>query len=709
MDQFLLDLPGAPRLNLAAANEHEPFVERKIRVIKERVRAVRHSLPFTALPMQMTTHMVFFVVKLLNYFPVKGGVSETYSPKAIMSGEVIQFKQYSLPFGTYCQIHEEDGPRNSLTARTQGAISLGPSKNAQGGQHFYTLNSAKVVVRRSWDVIPMPEAVISRVNTLAADQPHLLTFYDRHKCEIGDVDDAPDYLEPMQNYEMPGVIGDNTQIPGVDMDTDELVEAPTETNQSIMPSSTNDPEPTLIEMPTEAADFEPTMTGDVNYDDANISPPEAPITTSNVKDAKTSIIKEQPARRSTRARKQTKSYEPTMKGKSYDYSAAQIELGNHQFEPQIVEFILTQMTLKSALKAWGNAATVAAEAEMKQLHWRNSFRPVRWNGLTQQQKDMVLESHIFLTQKRTGEIKGRTVAGGNKQRNYIDKEDASSPTVATESVILTSVIDAVENRETAVIDIPNAFIQTVVTDKEKRVIIRLRGMLVDMLVKIAPAVYKDYVSTNKRGEKQLLVECLNALYGTMVASLLYYQKFTTSLSNNGYKMNPYDACVWNKMIGDKQCTICFHVDDCKISHASMQVVDSVIEWLRKDYESVFEDGSGKMKVHRGKIHTYLGMTLDFSMTKQIRISMTEYVKEIVAAWDKATPKIDDQGFVKVPTKRGRKGRSSAAPDNLFKVDEDAEKLSPVQATAFHNIVAKALYLVKRARPDASPSHLYRRE
>ena len=109
----------------------------------------------------MTTHMVFFVVKLLNYFPVKGGVSDQYSPKAIMSGKVIQFKQYCLPFGTYCQIHEEDGPRNSLLAHTQGAISLGPSKNIQGGQHFYKLNSAKVVVRRSWDVIPMPEAVIS--------------------------------------------------------------------------------------------------------------------------------------------------------------------------------------------------------------------------------------------------------------------------------------------------------------------------------------------------------------------------------------------------------------------------------------------------------------------------------------------------------------------------------------------------------------------
>ena len=112
--------------------------------------------------------------------------------------------------------------------------------------------------------------------------------------------------------------------------------------------------------------------------------------------------------------------------------------------PQIVELVLTQMTLKAAIKMWGNKATNAAESEMKQLHWRNSFKPVRWKELTETQKAAVLESHIFLTQKRTGEIKGRTVAGGNKQRGFVDKEDSSSPTVATESVILTSIVDALE-------------------------------------------------------------------------------------------------------------------------------------------------------------------------------------------------------------------------------------------------------------------------
>ncbi len=389
-----------------------------------------------------------------------------------------------------------------------------------------------------------------------------------------------------------------------------------------------------------------------------------------------------------------------MKGKTYQYAAAQLAQIDNL--PQAMELVLTQLSLKAGIKMWGQKATNAAEAEMKQLHWRNTFKPVQWNELTDAQKATVLESHIFLKEKRTGEVKGRTVAGGNKQRSYINKEDASSPTVAIESVIITSIIDALEKRDVAIVDIPNAFIQIVVEQKSQRAIIRIRGILVDMLVKIAPEVYKSYVSVNKKGNKQLLVECLNALYGTMVASLLYYQKFTTSLKNKGFIMNPYDPCVWNKQIKGKQCTICFHVDDCKISHSSKEVVSEIIEWLRNDYESVFEDGSGKMKVSRGKIHKYLGMTLDFSISRQVRISMVDYVKEIIEAWDNA-PKPNDDGFKLVESKKTRKGKSCAAPEDLFKVDEDATKLNTEQSTAFHNIVAKALYMVKRARPDGSVS------
>jgi hypothetical protein len=61
---------------------------------------------------------------------------------------------------------------------------------------------------------------------------------------------------------------------------------------------------------------------------------------------------------------------------------------------------------------------------------------------------------------------------------------------------------------------------------------------VDVLVAIAPDVYGHYVSTNKTGQKVLIVECLNAVYGTMVAALLYYKKFVKSLTKHGFKLNP---------------------------------------------------------------------------------------------------------------------------------------------------------------------------
>ncbi len=171
LEQFTNLLMGAPRLNLTSANNHKPFIERRICVVKERVWSIRHSVPFQKIPKIIMMHMVFYAVKLLNYFPAKGGVSEIYGPKTIMSGKIIDFKKFSPPFRTYCQVHEEKLPRNSLIGRTLGAISLGPGGNAQGGHKFFTLNTSQMITRWSWDVIPMPKSVVDRVNFIGRDQP----------------------------------------------------------------------------------------------------------------------------------------------------------------------------------------------------------------------------------------------------------------------------------------------------------------------------------------------------------------------------------------------------------------------------------------------------------------------------------------------------------------------------------------------------------
>ncbi len=113
LEQFTNLLMGAPWLNLTSANEHKPFIKRRICVVRERVQLIQHLLPFQTIPKVILTHMVFYAVNLLNYFPMKGGVSEIYGPKAIMSGEVLDFTKFSFPFGSYYQVHKEKLPCNS--------------------------------------------------------------------------------------------------------------------------------------------------------------------------------------------------------------------------------------------------------------------------------------------------------------------------------------------------------------------------------------------------------------------------------------------------------------------------------------------------------------------------------------------------------------------------------------------------------------------
>jgi hypothetical protein len=331
-----------------------------------------------------------------------------------------------------------------------------------------------------------------------------------------------------------------------------------------------------------------------------------------------------------------------------------------------IGMIMAQLSMKASIKKWGAEAEYAITKEMKQLHWRDLYKPKHWHGLTKKQKEQVLESHIFVEQKRDGKIKARKVIGGNKQRNYITKEDVSSPTVSAEAVMFTCDIDAVEDRDIAVVDIPNAFAQTVVSeeDAEHHVIDCIRGPLVDILVLIAPGVYGPYVSTNKSGQKVLIMECLNAVYGSMVAALLYYKKFVKSLTKKGFKLNPYNGCVDNKTVNGKQIMICFHVDDCKISHKSIKVVDESIDWLQAEYESIFEDGLGEMNIHKGKVHNYMVRSLDFSHKGQCRVFMYDYLDGILEAFDEAANK-NGEGYITVKKRHCVK---TAAPDNLFGVN-----------------------------------------
>lgn len=77
---------------------------------------------------------------------------------------------------------------------------------------------------------------------------------------------------------------------------------------------------------------------------------------------------------------------------------------------------------------------------------------------------------------------------------------------------------------------------------------------------------------------------------------------------------------------DKWHTAVWHVDNLKSSHKSAQVKDNFHDWLNEKYGN---ESIGIVKAIRGKLHKYLGMTLDYSENEVLQIDMQEYVEEMI--------------------------------------------------------------------------------
>ena len=307
---------------------------------------------------------------------------------------------------------------------------------------------------------------------------------------------------------------------------------------------------------------------------------------------------------------------------------------------------------------------------MQQLHDMNTIEPVQFPSL--EDKRDSLTYLMYLKKKRCGKIKGRGCADGRKQRNKNSKQEVSSPTVAIESVFLTSIVDAEEQREVAVVDIPGAYMHA---DVDEHIIVRFDRNMAEMLELIEPKIYKPYIQVDSTGKKVLYAKLKKALYGCLKSGLLFWRNLAELLQKTGFVLNPYDPCVANKTINGKQCTVIWHVDDLKISHSDPTVVADIIAILEKKY--------GKMSVSRGTTHEYLGMTLDFSKKGKVIIDMRNYVKRVLEASGNAS-----LGYSGTP-----------ATSDLFKVDDKSTPLNEEEAQRFHTMTAKLLFLSKRSRPD----------
>jgi len=647
-------LDSGYRLQQVGAGSHVPRLEVKLRVIKERLRGIINTLAYT-LPKSLLPWAAYYVVIRLNCMPVHTRMDPTPARQILLGRKVDAGLDYALSFGQYVQVHEEDVVTNTMKSRTEGALALKPDDNAVGSWSFWKLKTWKLVHRAHWTVIPIPEEVIEFINAKAAAEKEQVdkmvpmrmgrkVVEDRDRVEDDTIPGVPmparvvpeDHVQPELEVE---TANDNTNQ--TDPGSEGLVQD-TDDNASVDQSVGGVEEVIVVDSESDRESDEVVRMESDEESDVSVGP--------------FAGLKPHVDWRQTKARHIRR-------------EEALALLAGRRTQS------IFNMTVHDALTRYGTRAEEAIEKELKQLMDKEVFEPVQRNSLTAEEQRAIIPSKMFLKDKYKPDgsfdkIKARLVAGGHRQdRDLYEDVQISSPTVSTGNLFIVAVIAAEEGREVATADIgtayPNAFMKMVVH-------MRINAEVSRLLVKLN-AAYGAYLT--EKGE--IIVKLIRALYGCIESGKLWNELLTAELQGLGYTQNKCDDCVFNRSGGTHQSTIVVYVDDLLITCVERPEIDRVLQHLRARFSSISE--------HHGRVHSYLGMTLDFTTPSAVNITMNGYVHDML-------------GRYKIFNEKGHKVTTPGTED-LFTVTEDSEALKGDKAERFHSIVATLLYLAKRARPD----------
>lgn len=627
------------KVETASKNEHVPEVERSIRVIKERVRSFVTTYP-AKMPSTMFVHLVYYCVFMINSFPRSSSIDTGTPPRELITGKKIDFKRdCALKFGQYVQVHEDELITNTMKERTLGALSLGPVGNQQNSYNFLNLKTWNVLKRRSWVALPMPDHVISMINA---------------KAEIDTANlKKKGFIFSLDSEDTPEVFADNEGFDEETEENEEIEHLDENITDQIEPQDVVDGQETLdsVENDVESPEIEETDDSGVDSptESTEVETIEAQSTEENVQ---TEVEMEKPSEVQEENKTSDKGYHLR------PYKTPKYKNGN-----VLLNIYVTNKTSKS----FGPEEKKSIFKEMKQLHDKKVFHAVHKGKIP---KGKVLHSILFMKVKRDGTLKSRFVCNGSKQDARFAAVDPYSPTVSAESIFITIAIEGFEERIVITIDIEGAYLHV---SMEGEVFMLIEPFIASILVEIDPEKYRSFLDE----EGRLYVQLDKALYGCIESGKLFYLHLNRSLKGMGFVSNPYDDCVFNKVINEKneQCTVTIHVDDLKVSCKDEKYLEQFVKELTAIY--------GTLNVHKEKILDYLGMDLDYTNKSYVKVSMVKMIEASVEEFG-----IGSGENVTTP-----------ATDDLFAIEEDSEALLKKEKEKFHSMVARLLYMAKRARPD----------
>jgi hypothetical protein len=203
-------------------------------------------------------------------------------------------------------------------------------------------------------------------------------------------------------------------------------------------------------------------------------------------------------------------------------------------EEHVLGIALVHYSMGSGIKMFKERGEAGVTKELTQMHDMDVFRPVARDSLMKEERTNALSLLMFLKEKRDQSVKARMCTDGWKQRGDWTKQETTLPTVSTEAVFITAVIDAHEERDVTCFNILGAFLHA---DLDKDITMILKGRLAELMVKVVPNLYRKYISVDAKGSAILYVKMQKAIYGLLRSALLFYKKLVSNLESTGFKLN----------------------------------------------------------------------------------------------------------------------------------------------------------------------------
>ena len=413
LTQFL-SISGGNCINETSRDEHVGEIERYIRTVKERMRAVYNTMPFSKILARLVIEMAKASMFWLNGLPPRDYFGNNLSPRTIVTGQKLDYKRHCrYQFGEYVQTHEQHD--NSMDPRMVGALALCPTGNAQGSFYFISLSRGRVLNRLRATPLPMPDEVVDRVHRMARQQkadPGLL-FGDRNMNQDDDqsVDsdssqDDEDFTPYQDDHDEQTESNDDSTKVDHDEEGDIDVAVPEMSNDEETQMSLGDRAPGTVSNRIEddchipapmmedddehpgTMDREIQGVGD-DGDDEQINGERDPHMVVPSSETKADDDYEAVHRvegsprynlRNNQARDYGHAYDPEVyeMGKASPEEARDTVLTTVDEGPEDTP----QMSMKKGLQVFGEGGYAAVKQEMQQLHDRKVMQPIRRKDLT---------------------------------------------------------------------------------------------------------------------------------------------------------------------------------------------------------------------------------------------------------------------------------------------------------------------------------------